>query len=141
MSDDLKNILGSSNKDIDNQQLMDYLSRQLSKQDAHDLEKAMADDVFVNDAVEGLQQFDRKNNLDTLVQQLNDDLKKQLEKKKARKEKRKLSNYPWIHFAVVLLLLLCIIAYVVIKYNYGKNNPKPPQPPATTESYKAPANK
>jgi uncharacterized membrane protein YdfJ with MMPL/SSD domain len=132
MSDDLKDILGNSNKDIDNQQLMDYLSRQLSKQDTHDLEKAMAGDEFVNDAVEGLQQFDRKKDLNTVVQQLNDDLKKQLEKKKTRKEKRKLQNHPWIHFAIVLLLLLCIIAYVVIKYNYKKNKQLPTQTPATT---------
>jgi hypothetical protein len=132
MSDELKDILGNSNKDIDNQQLMDYLSRQLSEQDAHDLEKMMASDEFVNDAVEGLQQFDNKKNLDAYVQQLNDDLKKQLEKKKARKDKRKLENYPWIHFAVVLLLLLCIIAYIVIKYNSGAK--KQPKQPAVTSS-------
>jgi hypothetical protein len=135
MSDELKDILGNSNKDIDNQQLMDYLSRQLSEQDTHDLEKVMAGDEFVNDAVEGLQQFENKKDLNAYVQQLNDDLKKQLEKKKARKDKRKLENYPWIHFAIVLLLLLCIIAYVVIKYNYGvKKQPK--QPSVTTAVYK-----
>jgi hypothetical protein len=135
MSDELKDILDNSNKDIDNQQLIDYLSRQLSEQDTHDLEKMMANDEFVNDAVEGLQRFDNKKDLGAYVQQLNDDLKKQLEKKKARKDKRKLENYPWIHFAVVLLLLLCIIAYVVIKYNYGaKKHPK--QPSVTTTVYK-----
>jgi type II secretory pathway component PulF len=135
MSDELKDILGNSNKDIDNQQLMDYLSRQLSKQDTHDLEKAMADDEFVNDAVEGLQQFENKKDLNAYVQQLNDDLKKQLEKKKARKDKRKLENYPWIHFAVVLLLLLCIIAFVVIKYNAGSKK-LPKQPSVTATIYK-----
>ncbi len=135
MSDELKDILGNSNKDIDNQQLMDYLSRQLSKQDTHDLEKLMANDEFVNDAVEGLQQFNRKKDLNTYVQQLNDDLKKQLEKKKARKNKRKLENYPWIHFAVVLLLLLFIIAFVVIKYNSGAKK-QPKQPSVTTAIHK-----
>ncbi len=138
MSDELKDILSNSNKDIDNQQLMDYLSRQLSGQDIHDLEKMMADDEFVNDAVEGLQQFDNKKDLTAYVQQLNDDLKKQLEKKKARKDKRKLENFPWIHFAVVLLLLLCIIAYVVIKYNYGAKKPqsKPPVTAYVTAQFK-----
>jgi hypothetical protein len=134
MSDELKDILANSNKDIDNQQLMDYLSRRLSEQDTHDLEKVMAGDEFVNDAVEGLQQFENKKDLNAFVQHLNDDLKKQLEKKKGRKDKRKLENYPWIHFAIVLLLLLCIIAYVVIKYNYNvKKQPK--QPAVTTALY------
>jgi hypothetical protein len=135
MSDELKDILSNSNKDIDNQQLMDYLSRKLSEQDTHDLEKVMADDEFVNDAIEGLQQFEHKKDLNAYVQQLNDDLKKQLEKKKARKDKRKLENYPWIHFAVVLLLLLCIIAYVVIKYNSASKK-QPKQPSVTSAAYK-----
>jgi hypothetical protein len=138
MSDELKDILSNRNKDIGNQQLMDYLSRRLSKQDTHELEKAMAGDEFMNDAVEGLQQFDRKKDLNTLVQELNDDLKRQLEKKKAHKEKRKLQSYPWIHFAIVLLLLLCIIAYVVIRYYYDNKAGKPQQKPVTAVVYKQP---
>ena len=41
MNNDLKDILSNSNKDIDNQQLMDYLSNQLSKADSHEIEKNM----------------------------------------------------------------------------------------------------
>jgi cbb3-type cytochrome oxidase subunit 3 len=134
MSDELKDITGNNKKDIDQQQLMDYLNHQLKEADARELEKMMAEDEFVNDAVEGLQQFDSKKDLNAFVQELNNDLKKQLDKKKTRKDKRKLENYPWIHFAVVLLLLLCIIAYVVIKYNYGskKQPERPANPPAPT---------
>jgi hypothetical protein len=61
MSNDLKNILSNSNKDIDNQQLMDYLSNQLSESKMHEVERSMADDAFINDAVEGLQQVENKN--------------------------------------------------------------------------------
>ena len=89
MSDDIKNILNNSNKDIDNQKLMDYLSKQLSKQDQHDLEKMMAEDEFINDAVEGLEQFNNVNKLPVSVEQLNRELQKQIAKKKERKEKRK----------------------------------------------------
>ena len=55
MNKDLLNILANSNKDIDNQQLMDYLSGKLSGEDLHELERSMAGDEFLNDAVEGLQ--------------------------------------------------------------------------------------
>ena len=55
MSKDLLNILANSNKDIDNQKLMDYLSGKLSQQEQHEIEKEMAGNELVNDAVEGLE--------------------------------------------------------------------------------------
>ncbi|MEI9958413.1 MAG: hypothetical protein WDM90_19390 [Ferruginibacter sp.] len=115
MSDEIKNILNNSNKDIDNQKLMDYLSQQLSKQDTHDLEKMMAEDDFINDAVEGLEQFDNVKKLPLSVEQLNRELKKQIAKKKGRKEKRKIKDQPWVYFTIILLLILTIVCYVIIK--------------------------
>ena len=52
MNDDLLNILSNSNKDIDNQRLMDYLSGKLTEKERHEVEKMMAGDDFMNDAVE-----------------------------------------------------------------------------------------
>jgi hypothetical protein len=115
MSDDLKNILNNSNKDIDNQKLMDYLSKQLSKQESHDLEKMMADDEFMNDAVEGLEQFSNVKKLPLSVEQLNRDLQKQLAKKKKRKEKRTIKGQPWVYFTIILLLLVTMICFVIVK--------------------------
>ena len=115
MSDDLKDILNNSNKDIDNQKLMDYLSRQLSKQDSHELEKLMAEDEFINDAVEGLEQFSNKKNMAVSVEQLNRELQKQIAKKKNRKQKRKLKEQPWVYFTIILLLILIVICYVLVK--------------------------
>ena len=63
MNNDLKDILSNSNKDIDNQQLLAYLSDQLSKSNMHEVEKTMAEDAFMNDAIEGLQQIDSKKNI------------------------------------------------------------------------------
>lgn len=125
MSDELKNILNNSNKDIDNQKLMDYLSRHLSKQDSHDLEKMMADDEFINDAVEGLEQFSSKKNMSISVEQLNRELQKQLAKKKQRKEKRRLKDQPWIYYTIILLLALIIICYIIIKKHADNNKPSP----------------
>ena len=80
MSDDLKDILSNLNKDIEQEKLLDYLNKQLSAADAHDVEKQMTDDEFMNDAVEGLEQFKDKKDLSFLVDQLNRDLKKQTAK-------------------------------------------------------------
>jgi chromatin segregation and condensation protein Rec8/ScpA/Scc1 (kleisin family) len=131
MSDDLKNILNNSNKDIDNQKLMDYLSRQLSKQESHDLEKMMADDEFMNDAVEGLEQFSNIKKLPLSVEQLNRDLQKKLTKKKSRKEKRTIKDQPWVYYTIILLLLVTIICFVIVK-KYMDNRKPVSVPKATT---------
>jgi ribosome-associated translation inhibitor RaiA len=115
LSDDLKDILNNSNKDIDNQQLMDYLSQHINKANEHDVEKAMADDAFVNDAVEGLQQMQGSKNITAYVEQLNDDLQKQIAKNKQRKEKRRLKDSPYTYFTIIILLVLMVICFVVVK--------------------------
>ena len=115
MSDNLKDILSNLNKDIEQEKLLDYLNKKLSDAEAHEVEKQMADDPFMNDAVEGLEHFKNKESLSLLVEQLNKDLKKQTAKKNKRKEKRKLKDQPWLYITLVTLLLLVIICYVVIK--------------------------
>ena len=115
MSDELKDILSNLNKDIEQEKLLQYLNRNMSDEEQHAFEKQMNEDDFMNDAVEGLQSVENKNNLTLVVQQLNADLKKQLDKKKKRKEKRKLKEQPWLYFSVVLILLLIVITWLVIK--------------------------
>ena len=115
MSDDLKDILSNLNKDIEQDKLLDYLNKNLSAAEAHELEKQMADDEFMNDAVEGLEQFSNVKKLPLSVEQLNRELQKQLAKKKDRKEKRKLKDQPWVYFTIILLLLVTIICFVIIK--------------------------
>jgi hypothetical protein len=115
MSDDLKDILSNLNKDIEQDKLLNYLNKNLSAAEAHEVEKQMAGDEFMNDAVEGLENFKNKEDLSLLVEQLNKDLKKQTEKKKLKKEKRRLKDQPWLYITLVTLLLLVIIGYLVIK--------------------------
>lgn len=115
MSDDLNNILSNGNEGTSNQQLMDYLNNQLNKPSEHELEKTMADDPFVNDAVEGLQQIEGNKNITAYVEQLNDDLQKQIAKNKKRKEKRRLKDSPYTYLTIIILLLLIIICFVVVK--------------------------
>lgn len=120
MSDDLKDILSNLNKDIEQEKLLDYLNKKLSAEDAHDMEKQMAHDEFMNDAVEGLENFKDKKDLARLVEQLNSDLKKQITKKKRKKEKRKLKDQPWLYISIVIILVLIVISFVVIKKYLGE---------------------
>lgn len=114
MNIDLLKILSDSNKDIDNQKLMDYLAGSLSEKENHEVEKWMVDSEFANDAIEGLQEIKNKKKLETLVEQLNNDLNKKLKQKKIRKDKQKLKEFSWIYFAIILILILITIAWFVI---------------------------
>jgi hypothetical protein len=115
MNNDLKNILSNSNKDIDNQQLMDYLSSRLSKAESHEVEKNMAEDEFMNDAVEGLQKIKSKKELQAYVEELNNDLHKHIAKNKSRKNKRKIKNQENIYLAIIVILIILIISFVILR--------------------------
>ncbi len=111
---DADNIL--LNNDELNDQLMNYLNGNLSEEEARSMEKQMSDDAFVKDALDGLQQFSSGKKLDDYVRTLNKNLQQQLAIKKERKWKRRLSQPSWILLATVLILLLCILAYVVVEF-------------------------
>jgi anti-sigma factor RsiW len=115
MNKDLLNILANSNKDIDNQQLMDYLSGNLSAEDLHEVERLMADNAFLNDAVEGLQHMRDKKDIQSYVNELNAALQRNMAKKKARRRKRQLKENPWTLVAILLVLGLCILGWIVIR--------------------------
>jgi anti-sigma factor RsiW len=114
MNNDLLNILSNSNKDIDNQKLMDYLSGKLSEQEKHEVEMWMVDNDFENEAVEGLQQMTGNKKLEGYVDQLNKELHQYISSKKDRREKRKVSNPFWVYTAIAIILLIIILAYMVI---------------------------
>jgi anti-sigma factor RsiW len=115
MNKDLLNILSNSNKDIDNQQLMDYLNGKLSGDALHEVERSMADNEFLNDAVEGLQRLEGKSNVQGYVDQMNAAMQKSLAKRKARRLRRRLKDQNWTYIAIILVIVLCVLGYIVIR--------------------------
>lgn len=114
MQEDLLNILSGSNKDIDNQKLMDYISGRLSAEQKHEVEKWMAENPFYNEAVEGLQQAgSEKSSL--AVEQINKQLHLALQQRKRTREKRILPVNIWTYIAVILILIIAVIVYLVIR--------------------------
>ena len=114
MNDELLNILSNSNKDIDNQKLMDYLSGKLSADEKHDFEKSLIDSEMMNDAVEGLEKL-KNTDVSAVVRQLNKNLHKQLNKKRSKKIKRGIKDLPWLYFTIILVLIIILIGFIVIK--------------------------
>jgi uncharacterized membrane protein len=133
MSDELLDILSNGNKDIDNQKLMDYLGDKLSREEKHEFEKTLVDSEMLNDVVEGLEKLKNKKDVSALVDQLNANLKKQLEKKKSKKLKREIKNLNWLYFTIVLILIIILIGFLVIK-KHLENEQVPSKIPEKTES-------
>ena len=111
--EDITNILDDDDE-LNVEQLLQYVQGRASAGDALAVERQMAESEFVNDAVEGLQNFASPTKLDAYVGQLNKKLKKQLGVKKQQKEKRTIKHLGWIILSVVLILVLCVLAYMVI---------------------------
>ncbi|HEY2721523.1 MAG TPA: hypothetical protein VGI82_07350 [Chitinophagaceae bacterium] len=115
MSEELKNILSNLSPDIDQEMLLLYLQNKLSAEKRHELEKKLLENEFADDAAEGLQTIKDKQGISEMVEMLNYDLKKKLEKKKLRRQKINLTIQPWLYISLVILILLIVIAYVVIR--------------------------
>ncbi len=115
MSQDLKDILSQFSSEVDQQTLLKYLEGKLSEQQRHEVEKQMLASEFEQDALEGLEQVKQKEKLSEMVEQLNRDLKKKIEKKKRGREKLRYKDQPWIYVAVLLILFLAIISYILLR--------------------------
>ncbi len=115
MSENYKDILSHLSTDVDQETLLLYLQGKLSEEKKHDVEKQLLQGDFEEDAMDGLQEFKDKEQLQYMVEMLNRDLKKKTEKKKKRREKMKIKDQPWLYISILILLLLIVLCYMFIK--------------------------
>jgi len=114
MPDRLKDILSHLSTEVDQETLLKYLEGRLSEEQKHEVEKKMLASEFGDDAMEGLQEIKNKKDISLLVEQLNRDLHKKLEKKKQRREKFRIKDQPWLYITIVIILLLIVLSFVVV---------------------------
>lgn len=95
--------------------ILNYVNDSLSEEQRHALEMEMLENEFMNDAVEGLQQFNDKQSLPDVVKNLNHQLIKQTTKYKVRKHKRKIPEQTLLIISIIIILMLCILGYWFIK--------------------------
>jgi predicted secreted protein len=115
MSENYKDILSNLSTDIDQETLLLYLQGKLSEDKKHEVEKQLLQNEFDDEAMEGLQDFKDKEQLQYMVEMLNRDLKKKTEKKKKRREKMQIKDQPWLYISILILLLLVALCYVIIR--------------------------
>lgn len=118
MNNNLLNILAHSNKDIHNQDLMNYLSGKLSAAEEHKVEVAMLESDITNDAVEGLAAL-QNNRIEPAVDHVNHKLKKYLQKKKFKTAKRSIKDLQWQYVAIAVILVIILVAFILITKHLG----------------------
>lgn len=114
MHENLKDILSHLTTDIDQETLLLYLQDKLPAEKKHEVEKTLSENEFASDALEGLQQVKDKKQIAYMVEALNRDLKKKVEKKKQRREKMILKDQAWLYIAILIFILLIVLSYMVI---------------------------
>jgi hypothetical protein len=111
--EDLINIWNADDE-LNEDELMNYIKKKSSADEEYEVEKKMADSPFVNDAVEGLQNFSSPEKMNAYVQQINDDLHKHLHTKKYRRKKT-IINLSWEVISIIVIIILCMLGYVIIE--------------------------
>jgi len=117
MPESLKDILSHLSPEIDQETLLLYLQDKLSAEKKHEVEKKILESEFTDDAVEGLQEIKDKQHISYMIEMLNRDLKKKLDRKKQRREKMRIKSQPWLYISILIIIILIVIAYLVI-YRY-----------------------
>ena len=115
MPQNYKDILSHLSTEIDQETLLLYLQGKLTEAQKHEVEKKLMQDEFNDEAVEGLQDFKDKEQLQYMVEMLNRDLKKKTAKKKWRREKMRIKDQPWLYISLLILILLIVLSYIVIR--------------------------
>ncbi len=109
---ELNDIWNSGKGKLPEDKLMAYLQGKLSPEEQHEVEAWLAEEGMEADALEGLKELP-VSETNQLVNKLNYQLRAELNKKPRRRSKAIAEN-KWAWLAVVIILLLCIVAYVVL---------------------------
>ena len=115
MNERLKDILSNLNSEVDQEALMRYLEGKLTADRQQELEAQLLDNEFEAEALEGLAQMPDKKRISGIVEQLNLDLKKKTDKRKAARKKGVIKFEPWLFICMIIVLLLVIIGYIIVR--------------------------
>jgi ferric-dicitrate binding protein FerR (iron transport regulator) len=107
------NIWNDGKGKLPEDKLLAYLEGKLSPEEQHEVEAWMAEEGMGTDALEGLTQLPA-GEAKEMVSRLNHNLRTELTTKE-RRRKKPIKDNPLAWLAVIIILLLCIAAYIVIR--------------------------
>ncbi len=69
---------------------------------------------FISDAAEGLKDLPDSEQLDSVLNQLNHDMHRQLGNKKAKRKRRSIADMSWTYWTIIIILILAVLGYFII---------------------------
>ncbi len=102
----------SSYNVISEEQLLRYINGKLSGEEQYMVERAIEEDPFLYDALEGLAEIQNKETISQLTAQINANLSKQLQQKPKNKP-IKFLQFSWMT-ALVIVLILAVLAWYIL---------------------------
>jgi hypothetical protein len=111
-----KNIPPLPNGIPDEEVVLRYLGNEIPNEEQQAFEASIEGDPFLEDAVEGLQEINQPGQIPLLLNDLRLNLNQQLNKKKLRKEKRKLKDQPILIIAIIMILAILILGYFMVRF-------------------------
>lgn len=105
-------IFPENNEGLSQDDLLKYLEGNTKRTSMHDIEKNLLDDVFAQEAIEGLQAIDEKKKIISIANEIDHDLRKKLRTEKRRKPLGMDNHFAII--GVILIILLSVVAWYII---------------------------
>jgi hypothetical protein len=112
MNEESNNMNHPENKLPDS--LDDHLRTMMAEKDLDRFREQLPTE-FLSDAFEGLSQLNDTKQLDAVLQNLNQQMHRQLTHKKVHKRKRTVGDLSWSYWAIIIILLLCIVGFVIVR--------------------------
>lgn len=94
--------------------LDDHLRRMMAETELNRFRQELPAE-FLSDASEGLSHLKDTKQLDSVVRKLNAQMHRQLAHKKVHKRNRSIGDLSWTYWAILIILLLCIVGYVIVR--------------------------
>jgi hypothetical protein len=107
----MHNEFDDINPKTDPQRWLDFLDGKLSDQERKQMEEEIAQSEFLRDALDGLTPADARQDLQSVVKELNSNLERSLHAKKKQRKRRPLGDQLWIWVTIALLLGICLLGY------------------------------
>lgn len=107
------NIWNRKSDKLTEDMLQAYFDGKLSAEQQHEVEMWLSETGMEADALEGLQTMPANESRE-ITSKLNLELQQQIRKKPRRRTKAIKDNY-WAWVAIVVILILCVLAYSIMK--------------------------
>jgi hypothetical protein len=112
MSEEINDMNHPENKLPDS--LDDHLRMIMEEKELNRFREQLPAD-FLSDASEGLNRLKDSKQLESVLQNLNQQMHRQLAHKKVHKRKKSIGDLSWGYWAILIILLLGIVGYVIVR--------------------------